>query len=785
MLMLAPAPTSTASVTCNNYDMTTSFGVPPPPVPSGVPDEYRRMTMAASKENQTISKENQTIMAQQGALLSTLVKGMDKAAARASLPDILHGPKAISSKREFMTAAPRYTFCELTTHLRTTQARAKAPAAAKKTASFFARQETKLLSEIRSGAYTGPGSAQSLGTDVKGDASDLQGGENYCQELLRRFYEYWDNTFDTVEKTENTARQRDFCTRTRLDLRMANDASVQDCFDEVGSIAALYHEHNIPFTYDDEWDLFCLRMKCRRIRETIPLTPYIVTGIAARTMTCALFKRWVTTTFHIDPDLPMSDPRNVGQGDAPHELLVITDEEGLKRPVGTAKPKKKPTPRKPGATGSTFAPSGYTAASFSPVTQSVWAEVGESPVVEALTEAQAAIPYDLSKPNVKRFFEATSVADLQGRCFLTPHVTEFHWKPARNGAPPVKVCRCVKGLGGDIGSRSKEDLAMWMLDLTGQVDTASAETAFTAAKTCRTPNETWIAKGNYRQHLHQKEVAALPASVQSLSAKTKQTTTVMAEIGRKSRKLDKYQQIGQSLGAPTFVEAIQAMTPEMRQSAVVLGPIFAESVTVPGLTAGAAPCGNTDPACHNSFAALTSTITSDSEDDYDFFDDNFFDALSDDDEEEARAAQSQADYELALHLEAADEEEAAKCRAATALEAAPPARPNNTPPSSYVYPTEPDEGGPSGWPTQPSTLTTGSADDEEAEARAAQIQADYKLALRFKAADALARGPKPTTTTVGGDEAEVGEWETVGNAAPTYAQATRRGRRPSPGDQRL
>jgi hypothetical protein len=136
-------------------------------------------------------------------------------------------------------------------------------------------------------------------------ASDLQGGENYCMELLRRFYKYWDNTFDTVENAENTACQRDFCTRTRLDLRIPNGASVQDYFDEVGKIAALYHEQNLPFTYDDEWDLLCLRMKCRRIRDTIPLTPYIVDGIAARTITCALFKRWVTTAFRIDPELPM------------------------------------------------------------------------------------------------------------------------------------------------------------------------------------------------------------------------------------------------------------------------------------------------------------------------------------------------------------------------------------------------------------------------------------------------------------------------------------------------
>jgi hypothetical protein len=204
--MLIPAPTSTPSATFNNYDTTTSFGAHPQPGPSGVQDEYRRMSMAASKENQAI-------MAQQGEIISSLIKGMDKAAVRAALTDILPGAnKAISSKRDFMTVAPRYTFCELTTHLRTI---ALKPALRhqprpKQTAALFARQETKLLSEIRSGAYTGPGSAQSLGAGGMDGASDLQGGENYCKELLRRFYKYRDNTFDTVEKAE------DFCTRTRL-----------------------------------------------------------------------------------------------------------------------------------------------------------------------------------------------------------------------------------------------------------------------------------------------------------------------------------------------------------------------------------------------------------------------------------------------------------------------------------------------------------------------------------------------------------------------------------------
>jgi hypothetical protein len=49
------------------------------------------------------------------------------------------------------------------------------------------------------------------------------------------------------------------------------------------------------------------------------------------------------------------------------------------------------------------------------------------------------------------------------------------------------------------------------------------------------------------------------------------------------------------------------------------------------------------------------------------------------------------------------------------------------------------------------------SDDEEEEARAAQTQADHELALRFKAADDLARGPKPVATTMSDDEIEVGE----------------------------
>jgi hypothetical protein len=301
-------------VTFNNYDMTTSFGFAQPPVQSAAQEEFRRMSMVASKENQTL-------MAQQGVIISSLVKGRDKAnTARASLPDILHGPKAIASKREFMTVAPRYTHCELTGHLRTTQVRNKAPAAAKKIAELFARQEAKLLSEIRSGAYTGPGSTQSTNAGGLDNAADLQGGENYCKELLCRFYDNSDNTFDTVERTENTARQRDFCTRARLDLLMANDSAVQDCYDEVDKIAALYHTHNIPFTYADEWDLILLRSR------NYPPHP-LHHGRHRRP------DDDVISTFSIDPELPMSDARNLGSGDPPHELALMTAEEGLKRPT--------------------------------------------------------------------------------------------------------------------------------------------------------------------------------------------------------------------------------------------------------------------------------------------------------------------------------------------------------------------------------------------------------------------------------------------------------------------
>jgi hypothetical protein len=142
----------------------------------------------------------------------------------------------------------------------------------------------------------------------------------------------------------------------------------------------------------------------------------------------------------------------------------------------------------------------------------------------------------------------------------------------------------IQGLGGNTGTRGEADLAMWVLDLTGQVDLASAETAYAAAKTCRTPNETWITKGNYRQHLHQKEITALPAPVQSLSANPFKTKQIHDEISRKSRKIDKYQQIGQSLGAPIFVQSVCAPEPPV----------------------SATPCSN-------AFAALDPPPTSESE----------------------------------------------------------------------------------------------------------------------------------------------------------------------------
>jgi hypothetical protein len=332
------------------------------------------------------------------------------------------------------------------------------------------------------------------------------------------------------------------------------------------------------------------------------------------------------------------------------------------------KPKKKPSThqKKPGVAASTFAPSSYTAASFAPVTQSVWAEMGESPVVEALTEAQAAIPYGLSKPNAKRPFESASVADLQGRCFLTPHVAEFHWRPARHGAAPVKVCRCIQGLGGDIGTRSKEELAMWMLDLTGQVDPASAETAYTAAKTCRTPNETWIAKGNYRQHLHQKEIAALPAPVQSLSAKPNKNKQIHDGIDRPQVPQDRQAPADWAVTRSTHLcggcpSDDPRDAPKRCRSGRRLRTVRMRA-RAPEPPVSATPCSN-------AFAALAPPPTSESEaeeeheyetdpgDNLDgFFDEDFFDALGTDEEAVAR-----------------------RCIAAV-FAAAPMARTNSTPP---------------------------------------------------------------------------------------------------------
>jgi hypothetical protein len=91
-----------------------------------------------------------------------------------------------------------------------------------------------------------------------------------------------------------------------------------------------------------------------------------------------------------------------------------------------------------------------------------------------------------------------------------------------------------------------------------------------------------------------------------LSAKPFKNKQIHDEICRKSRKIEKYQQIGQSLGAPTFVEAVQAMTPEMRQSTVVLGPIFVQSVCAPEPLVSATPCSN-------AFAARVPPPTSESE----------------------------------------------------------------------------------------------------------------------------------------------------------------------------
>jgi hypothetical protein len=58
------------------------------------------------------------------------------------------------------------------------------------------------------------------------------------------------------------------------------------------------------------------------------------------------------------------------------------------------------------------------------------------------------------------------------------------------------------------------------------------------------------------------------------------------------------------------VEAVQAMTPEMRQRKVVLGPIFVQPVCAPAWARG--PPASATP-CSSAFAALAPPPTSESE----------------------------------------------------------------------------------------------------------------------------------------------------------------------------
>jgi hypothetical protein len=196
MPTLIPTSTSTPSVTFDNHDMTYQLWGSPTARPAGRPGRilpHVYGSLQGEPDHHGTAGGNH-LQPHQG-------NGQGSCPSHSHRHPPRRQGDLLQTRVHDRSPPAIYTFCELTTHLRTTQARVKAPSAAvKQTAALFARQETKQISEIRSGAYTGPGSAQSLGAGGMDDASDLQGGEKHCKELLRRFYKHWNNTFDTVKK---------------------------------------------------------------------------------------------------------------------------------------------------------------------------------------------------------------------------------------------------------------------------------------------------------------------------------------------------------------------------------------------------------------------------------------------------------------------------------------------------------------------------------------------------------------------------------------------------------
>jgi hypothetical protein len=154
---------------------------------------------------------------------------------------------------------------------------------------------------------------------------------------MKRFYNKWYSTFGDKLVLENSAILRDRCQRLSLNLRIPNEWSIQQTLDAIEEVADAYHTVFLEFSERDKWDLVQLRMKPRRIRKQLAQHPDIQARLDAGTLTAAEFKAWVLRVYHIDPELPMDDPRNEILGDSTEEREYMTDDEGLLQRIGTVR----------------------------------------------------------------------------------------------------------------------------------------------------------------------------------------------------------------------------------------------------------------------------------------------------------------------------------------------------------------------------------------------------------------------------------------------------------------
>ena len=537
---------------------------------------------AAAATQEASEKMILLLAKQQQETMASFAKSMDRSSKPAALDTCpvldKHGHE-VYSLEQFQAIAGRYRYQELAQYLQTAQRLSKVQHTTK-ASQLMDSEMNELDMDIENNTYVGPGSGKNKLPDGSVDPDDHIKNEAYYEVLVKRFYKTWKGLFGEEVIHQKDQDARDQCDRKRLKTRMYHGGGIREFWYVCMGVKSFYTTKKEVFTLKEQWGLFLLRIKPRRLRTLLQADKVLYKALKEGEYNFDEFTKKVKKDYNLDTAKRNDSAANAPYDDAGDQKDYMTDEEGkLSKSKTTTKPKpnpyakgqKVPLPDMKHLSGSAakIQPTerGGRSRSAKKNTVSQAFQDSTQALLRAITEEKANEQLDMSQDCNKAYYKAKD-GDLKGACPLGPHREFIEWRK----------CSCLRGTTW----KGTGDPPLWCMDLRHGLEVAGGQSSelyklmHRTGKNATTLRKLWDVKAHFRNHLMTEKENKLVSKIQAATASKASTSASL-------KKLAVIEKVANKLSggsSSSFVQAVTAMGRNFDDEDM-FGPVLNESVQVP------------------------------------------------------------------------------------------------------------------------------------------------------------------------------------------------------------